>query len=120
MESIDDTLSKKLIGNWSFEDKTAIITLKENDSCLLYNRPASLFINGKWRIVNFGDEEQIKKILVIENTGGDPNSYMRNDEYFKYYLFSIDSLSSNELWMTDLSNEMDIRRNRQFKFTKTF
>jgi hypothetical protein len=104
-------------GIWTIDSETDKFELNADSSTYkLYLHGSQLNLKGHWEIIDLNISNEMNSILVLKNeipTTG--NSAFPEQQYFKYYFYSIDKIVNGEIFITDLSAENTVRRNRQYK-----
>lgn len=101
-----------LIGKWGEISENEQLTFKE-DTFKIYIEGSGQNFQGTWEIMDLPFNSATASFLILKNLNVKKSD---REEYFMYYFFRIDTVSDNELRLTDLSGAL--RRNRVNTFKR--
>lgn len=104
-----------LIGDWKEVSENEQLTLNEDSTFAVYIGGSGQAFEGVWQTKDLYFDNDTTSLLVLKNMF--EKKYDRED-YFQYYFFQINELSSDTMKLTDLSGAL--RKNRVNTFERSF
>ncbi len=115
----DTAIDKKIFsGIWKLDSERDQFELNSDSGTYnLYYNGQEVSMKGHWDINELNINNEKTPVLVLKNDNQKTGNDFSDDNYYKFYLFSIDKIENEQIYLSDLTASHGSRRHRQYRLT---